>query len=38
MFLRKAFIDQTRVNMLRDWEHSGFSVGNVVSTDFSRHG
>jgi len=26
MFLKKGLIDQTRVNMLKDWKHSGFSI------------
>jgi len=26
LFLRKELIDQARVNMLKDWEHSGFSI------------
>ena len=26
LFLRKKLIDQTRVNMLKDWKHSGFSI------------
>ena len=26
MFLRKELIDQARVNMLKDWKHSGFSI------------
>lgn len=26
LFLRKELIDQARVNMLRDWKHSGFSI------------
>jgi hypothetical protein len=26
LFLRKELIDQARVNMLKDWKHSGFSI------------
>ena len=26
MFLKKGLIDQARVNMLKDWKHSGFSI------------
>jgi hypothetical protein len=26
LFLRKKLIDQSRVNMLKDWKHSGFSI------------
>jgi hypothetical protein len=26
LFLRKGLIDQIRVNMLKDWKHSGFSI------------
>ncbi|SLM17439.1 transposase [uncultured spirochete] len=26
LFLRKKLIDQARVNMLKDWKHSGFSI------------
>jgi hypothetical protein len=26
LFLRKKLIDQTRVKMLKDWKHSGFSI------------
>ena len=26
MFLKKDLIDQARVNMLKDWKHSGFSI------------
>jgi len=26
LFLRKKLIDQTRVNLLKDWKHSGFSI------------
>ena len=26
LFLRKELIDQDRVNMLKDWKHSGFSI------------
>jgi hypothetical protein len=26
MFLKKGLIDQARVNMLKDWKHTGFSI------------
>jgi hypothetical protein len=26
LFVRKKLIDQARVNMLKDWKHSGFSI------------
>ena len=26
LFLRKKLIAQTRVNMLKDWKHSGFGI------------
>jgi hypothetical protein len=26
LFLRNKLIDQTRVKMLKDWKHSGFSI------------